>query len=312
VPAQREKTIVQLEGIWIPLVSPFLDSQLDLASLDRLIDTVIAKGVAGLVVGATTGEALVLSDAELVALVKRAKATARGRVPVFVGAGGSDTRSVIAAIQRVAEAGADGVLSVCPYFSRPDQRGILAHFRALAASTALPIVLYNNPSRTAARMHNDTIRRLAEIENIVGLKDCAGDFVQSMELLLEPPPQFAILTGEDALFFPMLALGAQGAFLASAHWSTEAFVDLWRTMQTPDRARALRLWAQLLPGIRLLFEEPSPAPLKHLLAITGTIASHELRLPLVPPSQPLQERLAELATMEDRRLASGSRTATTG
>lgn len=286
---------MQLEGIWIPLITPFQDSRLDLSSLDRLIDTVLAKGASGVVVGATTGEALTLSEVELVTLVRRAKATVGGRVPVLAGAGGSDTRAVVAAVQRVTEAGADGVLSISPYFSRPDQRGILAHFRAVAASTALPIVLYNNPARTAARMHNDTIRRLAEVENIIGLKDCAGDVIQSMELLLDPPPGFAVLTGEDALFFPMLALGARGGFLASAHWATEAFVEVWTATQARDHARALRLWARLLPGIRLLFEEPSPAPIKHLLQAMGQIASPELRLPLVPPSPALQERLTELA-----------------
>jgi 4-hydroxy-tetrahydrodipicolinate synthase len=285
---------VQLEGVWIPLVTPFRCSQLDLGSLERLVEGFVGKGISGLVVGGTTGESPVLSEEELPALVRCAKAAARGRVPVLAGAGGADTRAVIQTIGRAAQAGADGVLSVSPYFSRPDQRGILAHFRAVAASTPLPLVLYNNPSRTAARMHNDTIRRLAELENVVGLKDCAGDAVQSMELLLDPPPGFAILTGEDALFYPMLALGAAGGILAAAHWATESFVEVWRAMRKNDHHRARQLWVRLLPGARLLFEEPSPAPIKHLLAATGQLASGELRLPLVPPSDALKLRLAAL------------------
>ncbi len=288
---------MQLEGVWIPLVTPFLASRLDLASLERLVEDLVPRGIAGLVVGATTGESLVLSGEEASALIRAAKAAARGRVPVLAGAGGSDTRAVVAAVRRAAEAGADGVLSVAPYFTRPDQRGMLAHFQAVAASSPLPVVLYNNPARTAARMHNDTIRRLAELDNVVGLKDCAGDVVQSMELLLDPPPGFAILTGEDALFYPMLALGAAGGILAAAHWATEWFVEIWRAVQQQDHGRARRLWARILPGTRLLFEEPSPAPVKHLLAGSGRIASGELRLPLVPPTEGLQQRLAGLARL---------------
>jgi 4-hydroxy-tetrahydrodipicolinate synthase len=288
---------MKLEGVWIPVVTPFHESRLDLASLERLIEDLVPRGVSGLVVGATTGEALVLSEEEAAALVRCAKAAARGRVPVLAGAGGPDTGAVVAAVRRAAEAGADGVLSVSPYFTRPDQRGMLAHFQAVAASTPLPIVLYNNPARTAARMHNDTIRRLAELENVVGLKDCAGDVVQSMELLLDPPPGFAILTGEDALFYPMLALGAAGGILAAAHWATEWFVEVWRAVQEEDHRRARRLWARILPGTRLLFEEPSPAPIKHLLAAAGRIATGELRLPLLPPTEALQQRLVGLGAM---------------
>jgi 4-hydroxy-tetrahydrodipicolinate synthase len=285
---------MQLDGVWIPLVTPFRDSLLDIPSLRRLVDDLIPKGISGLVVGATTGESPVLSDEELSTLVRAAREAAGGRVPVLAGAGGPDTRRVIAAVERVARAGADGVLSICPYFSRPDQRGILAHFQAIAAATPLPIVLYANPSRTAVRMHNDTIRRLAEIENVIGLKDCSGDIVQSMELLLDPPPHLAILGGEDALFYPMLTSGAAGGILASAHWATESFVAVWRAVQRNDHRQALRIWARLFAGTRLLFEEPSPAPVKHLLAAAGRIASGELRLPLVPPSHALQRRLAAL------------------
>ncbi len=286
---------MQLGGVWIPLVTPFRDSRLDLPSLQRLVEQLVPQGIAGLIVGATTGESPVLSEDELPTLIAAARDAARGRVPVLAGAGGPDTRRVIASIERAARAGADGVLSICPYSSRPAPRGILAHFQAVAASTPLPVLLYNNPSRTAVRMDNDTIRRLAEIENVVGLKDCSGDVVQSMELLLDPPPRFAILTGEDALFYPMLTLGAAGGVLASAHWATGSFVEVWRAVEQNDHRRARAIWARLLPATRLLFEEPSPAPLKHLLAATGAIASGELRLPLVPPSDGLRRRLEVLA-----------------
>lgn len=134
---------------------------------------------------------------------------------------------------------------------------------------------------------------------MVGLKNCAGDLVQSLKLLLEPPPEFAILTGEDAAFYPMLALGAAGGILASAHWVTRAFVAVWRAMAGGDRRRAWALWARLAPGVRLLFSEPSPAPVKQMLADQGLLPSAEVRLPLVPASEALREPLGALDREED-------------
>lgn len=285
---------MELAGVWIPVVTPFRDGELDLDSLRRLVERLVPCGVAGLVAGATTGEALALSDDELGQVVRTVREAARGRVPVLAGAGDADTRRAIVRVRVAERAGAEGVLSICPYFVRPDARGLRAHFEAIAASTALPVVLYNNPARSAARMTSDVIRAVAELPNVVGLKDCAGDLAQSMELLLDPPPRFAILTGEDALFFPMLALGASGGILAAAHWRTEAFVAVWRAVAEGDLARARALWSRLAAGVRLLFSEPSPAPVKHLLQLQGAIASGEVRLPLVPPSAALRERLAGL------------------
>lgn len=281
-----------LNGVWVPLITPFRSAVVDLESLRRLVEELITKGIAGLVVGATTGESLALSDEEVRRLVRAVREAGCGRVPVYAGVSGTSTAKAISSARVVEEAGAEGLLVVSPHFVRPDQRGITAHFEAIAASTRLPIVLYNIPSRTGARIDNDTIRRLAEIDNVVGLKDCCGDLAQSTELLLDPPPRFSILTGEDAAFFTMLTLGAQGGILASAHWSTAAFVETWRAVQRNDHRAAREQWQRLAPAVRLFFEEPNPAPIKHVLHRAGTIASGELRLPLLPPSDALQERLA--------------------
>jgi 4-hydroxy-tetrahydrodipicolinate synthase len=286
---------MDLHGVYIPLVTPFRDGAVDLESLRRIVDRLVPCGIAGLVAGATTGESMALSGEELPAVIATAREAAWGRVPVLAGAGGADTRQAIAAVGRAERAGADGLVSICPYFVRPDQRGILAHFQAVAGATALPVVLYHHPGRTGVRMENDTIRRLAELPNVVGLKDCAGDLHQSMELMLDPPPRFAILTGEDALFYPALALGAAGGILAAAHWRTRSFVALWRAMEANDHAGARALWARLLPGIRLLFAAPSPSPLKLLLHAQGELASREVRLPLLPPPPALEAGLLELA-----------------
>lgn len=280
-----------LGGVWVPLVTPFRGGEVDFESMERLVETLVPKGISGLIVGATTGEALALSDDEVLGSLRTVKRVVCGRVPVFAGVSGKSTAEAIAAAKAVGEAGADGLLAVAPHFVRPDQRGILAHFEALAAATPLPIVLYNIPYRSAARMENGTIRRLAALENVVGLKDCSGDLAQSMELLLDPPPGFSILTGEDASFFTMLTLGARGGILASSHWRTEAFVETWRAVERNDHRAARERFSALLPTIRALFEEPNPAPLKHLLARAGTIASGEVRLPLVEPSEALRARL---------------------
>lgn len=286
---------MELRGIFVPLVTPFQGGALDLPSLGRLVERLLEAGIAGLVVGATTGESMTLSDDERDAAIRATRETARGRVPVLAGAGGADTRKAVADVERVERAGAEGVLSVCPYFVRPDQRGIRAHFEAVAAATSLPVILYHHPPRTGVRMENETIRRLAELPNVIALKDCAGDLQRSMELLLDPPPGFSVLTGEDALLYPALALGGAGAILASAHWATRSFVALWQAMEAGDHRRALALWRRLLPGIRLLFAEPSPAPLKRLLHAEGALASPEVRLPLLPPSAALEAALVELA-----------------
>lgn len=286
---------MQLAGVWIPLVTPFRDGEVDVASLRRLVERLVPCGIAGLCAGATTGEALSLSDEELGEVIRAAREVAGGRVPVLAGAGDADTRRAVERVRVAEDAGADGILSISPYFVRPDQRGIRAHFQEVAGATSLPVVLYSNPARAGARMENDTIRALAELPNVVGLKDCAGDLAQSMELLLDPPPKLAILTGEDAAFFPMLALGAAGGILASAHWATEAFVAVWRAVAENDHRRARAQWARLAPGVRLLFSGPSPAPLKHLLCAQGVLASAEVRLPLVAPEEALRARIEALA-----------------
>lgn len=282
---------MKLSGVWIPLVTPFRDGRLDLDSLGRLVDALVAKGVSGLVAAATTGESPLLSEDEQLEVARAVKACAAGRVPVLAGIGGADTRKACEAARRRTDLGVDGVLAVSPAFIRPDQRGLVAHFEAIAAATPLAIVLYNIPYRTGVNLTNETIRRLAQVPNIVGLKDCCGDVRQSTELLRDPPQGFSILTGEDASFFAMLSAGADGGILASAHWATETFVATWRAMRDGDLRRGRELWSGLARVVALLFEEPNPAPLKHLLHRAGLIESDEVRLPLLAPSAGLAGRL---------------------
>jgi 4-hydroxy-tetrahydrodipicolinate synthase len=188
----------------------------------------------------------------------------------------------------------DAILSVCPYYNRPSQEGIYQHFKALAAATDKPIIIYNIPYRTGRLIENATLRRLAELPNIVGLKDASGDIHQTMELLLDPPPNFTILCGEDAIFYTSLLHGGGVGILAAAHVQTQSFVELYQLAQANDHQAALEIWKPLARFIPLLFAEPSPGPLKYLLHRDGLIASDEIRLPLVNITPEMARKLDEV------------------
>jgi 4-hydroxy-tetrahydrodipicolinate synthase len=285
-------------GLWLPLVTPFRDGALDAASLRRLIVHYADQPINGLILGATTGEGLTLDDDELEQLVTvTAQAMQESGVtrPLYLGLTGSHTSRLVAALARTANWPVDGYLIASPYYSRPSQRGLLQHFGALADSTARPIMLYNIPYRTGVNLDTATILRLAERSNIVGIKDCGADTLQSVELLHRRPRGFAVLTGEDALFYGALIRGSDGGILASAHVHTREFAALRATILSGDALRASMQWRELSDIARLLFAEPSPAPLKHWLWRCGLIDSPEVRLPMTCIDD-------ALATAIDRRI----------
>src|ERR1700730_10588441 len=216
----------KISGLWLPLVTPFKDGSVDFSSYERLIDHYIACGVDGLFPLGTTGESPALDTDEIDELVERTAAKVAGRVPVFVGVGGNATHKVEKALRRLERLAFDGIVSVCPYYNRPSQDGLLAHFRAFAAATDRDVLIYNIPYRTAVNLLNDSLLELAEVPNIVGVKDSSGSMAQSLELLARKPAGFSVLTGEDALYFTMMANGADGGILASSHLSTGRFVEV--------------------------------------------------------------------------------------
>jgi 4-hydroxy-tetrahydrodipicolinate synthase len=185
----------------------------------------------------------------------------------------------------------DGYLITCPYYTRPSQVGLFEHFSVLADNTPRPILIYNIPYRTGVNLGNETMLRLAEIENIVGVKDCSADAGQSFDLMRLRPEGFSVLTGEDALFYTALIQGADGGILASAHVETLAFAAIYQRLKHGDQPGALEAWRTLADVPRLLFHEPNPAPIKHWLWRTGLIDSPELRLPMVPVSDGLAARI---------------------
>jgi 4-hydroxy-tetrahydrodipicolinate synthase len=282
----------RIAGLWLPLITPFNDGQLDEPSLTRLVRHYAAEPVDGLILAATTGEGLMLDETETERLVAITAGTRDRALPIFLGISGADTRKVAAAIARSASWPIEGYLIPCPYYVRPPQEGLYRHFAALAGATDKPIIVYNIPYRTGVNLANATLLRLAELPNIVGVKDCCVDQAQSFDLMRARPPGFAVLTGEDALFYGAIAHGADGGILAAAHVETARFAAVRNALVAGRREEALRDWHDLVDLARLLFAEPNPAPIKHWLWRAGLIDSPEVRLPMTQVSDALAARIA--------------------
>jgi len=286
-----------ITGLWLPIITPFRDGAVDFKSYERLIEHYLALGIDGLFPLGTTGESPTLDEAEIDKLVERTVAVVAGRVPVFVGVGGNATRKVEKELKRLERFAFDGIVSVCPYYNRPGQDGLIAHFRAIAASTDRDVAIYNIPYRTAVNLSNDSLIELAEVKNIVGVKDSSGSIAQSLDLLARKPAGFSVLTGEDALYFTMMANGGDGGILAASHLMTDGFVEVGRCFARNDVTGARMAWAPLAALAPLLFCEANPMPIKYLLWRQGLIASPECRLPLTRISDGLARRL-DAATAE--------------
>ena len=288
----------RLQGLWLPLVTPFRDGELDEASLRRLVRHYANAPVDGLILAATSGEGMTLGLAELERLVAltRSEIAGSGRsLPICLGLSGASTRKMLDALDDTAAWPIDGYLIASPYYTRPSQRGLRQHFTALADHASWPIVLYNIPYRTAVNLTNETLLELAAHPNIVGLKDCSADRAQSIDLLRRRPAGFRVLTGEDAQYYEALTDGADGAILLSAHIDTDSFAAVRTQLWEGNQDAALARWQGLCELTRLLFAEPSPAPAKYWLSRTGLIDSAEVRLPMV-------EVGAELAARLDREI----------
>jgi 4-hydroxy-tetrahydrodipicolinate synthase len=296
----------RLQGLWLPLVTPFRDGALDEASLRRLVRHYASGPIDGLILAATSGEGMSLGAHELERLVTlaRSEMSACGRhLPICLGLSGASTARMMDALDDTAAWPIDGYLIASPYYTRPSQRGLVQHFETLADHASWPIVLYNIPYRTAVNLSNETLLRLAAHPNIVGIKDCSADRAQSVEFLERRPPGFRVLTGEDANYHEALSDGADGAILLSAHLETDAFASVRTLLAQGDVAGAQACWDGVSELTRLLFAEPSPAPAKYWLARSGMIDSAEVRLPMVEVSAEVAARLdAEFARRSPSRL----------
>ena len=282
-----------LHGLWLPLITPFRHGELDETSLRRMVRHYTALPVNGLILAATTGESLTLTvtETERLVLIVRDEAGKTRNLPLLLGLSGSNTRALLDMLERTAAWAIDGYLISCPYYSRPSQQGMRLHFEALADRARHPVMLYNIPYRTGVNLGNAAMLQLADHPNILGCKDCCADRGQSLELLRRRPQNFAVLTGEDAQCHEALVDGADGGILASAHLETETFAQVCRLLAAGESDAALQRWRSVADLTRLLFAEPSPAPIKYWLWRSGLIDSAELRLPMTEVSAGLAARL---------------------
>lgn len=282
------------EGIWLPLITPFRNGQVDRHALSRLIPRYVEAGIHGFVICGTTGEAACLSEAEQLAVLDTVLEAVAGRRPVVMGLGANDTSKALHALEALNQRPIAGLLTVAPYYTRPSQQGIAAHFRAIAAATPLPLMLYNIPYRTGVNIELETIQSLSDVPTIVAIKESGGNMNQLMDLIQRTRLQ--VLAGEDHLIFSTLCLGGSGAIAAAAHLHPELHVQVYERLRAGELVAARELAASLLPLTRALFAEPNPAPIKAALAAQGLI-SDELRLPLLPASQSCRKAIGEALVM---------------
>ncbi|WP_135554395.1 4-hydroxy-tetrahydrodipicolinate synthase [Paenibacillus cymbidii] len=281
-------------GVFVPVVAPFLpNGALDLASFRRYVAGLLAFDIQGIVVNGTTGECPTVAWEEAAALVRAAQEVAAAQkrpVPIVVGTGTNDTAASVRRTELAGRLGANAALVVTPYYSRPSQEGIEAHYRRIA-EVGVPVIAYEIPARTGVRLTADTMRRILELDGVIGVKDSSGSTALLEELMRHKTKP--VLCGDDALLCDMLRLGARGGILASANVRTPLFLETCRLAATGDMAAAEQAFAPLRPIIERLFREPNPAPLKWLLARHGMIAEGAVRLPLAPISPALARELEQ-------------------
>jgi 4-hydroxy-tetrahydrodipicolinate synthase len=278
------------EGVLTALVTPLRDGALDERALRELVELQVSAGVDGIVPCGSTGEAATLSHDEHRRVVEVAVATARGRVQVLAGTGSNSTSEAIELTLHAKEAGADGALLISPYYNKPTAAGIFEHYAAIARQTAFPLVVYNIPGRTASNVLPETLGQLAELEQVVGVKEASGDLTQVSRLILRCPTDFAVLAGDDALTLPILSIGGHGVISTVSNVAPAEMVEMVRAFRAGDLARARQVHMRLLPLIDAIFCETNPIPVKAALAMRGMIRN-ELRLPLVPLSEGHRDRL---------------------
>jgi 4-hydroxy-tetrahydrodipicolinate synthase len=276
-----------MDGLSLPLITPFRDGVIDLPSHERLINHYRDSGVTSMVLFGTTGESATVTAAERKLIITRTLALLQDTLPVYVGISGSCTAEVAATVTELDEFGIAGFLVTCPDYIQPSQDGLLAHFNEIAARTEKPIIVYNIPYRTAVNMQNSTLFELhGACPNICAVKDSSADLAQSLNLIATAPPTLTVLAGEDELYFTALIHGASGGILAASHLATEVFVEVARLLRDNDLAAARGKWdAELAWWIPLLFAETNPMPLKYCLWRLGLIESPDCRLPLTRVSR---------------------------
>jgi 4-hydroxy-tetrahydrodipicolinate synthase len=271
-------------GSIVALVTPMLDNgDVDYPGLRRLIDWHIAEGTDCIGVVGTTGESPTVTVEEHCDIIRVAVEHAAGRVPIMAGAGGNSTHEAIELSRYAKKVGADCTLQVVPYYNKPSQEGLYQHFRAIAEAVDIPVVLYNVPGRTVADLQHDTVLRLAQIHNVVGIKEATGNIERAQWLIKQAPKDFSIYSGDDGTAVALMLLGGHGNVSVTANVAPRLMHELCRAAIDGQARRAAEIQLRLLPLHRQLFCEPSPAPAKWAMARLG-LCGGALRLPIVPLS----------------------------
>jgi len=279
-------------GCGTALVTPFTSGgALDEDALRRLTRRQIDRGIHFLVPCGTTGESPTLTDAERARVVAVVAEEAAGRVPVLAGAGGYNTEEVIRAAGMMARAGASGILSVTPYYNKPTQEGLFQHYQAIAAGVGLPIIVYNVPGRTGCNVEVATLVRIAALPHIAGIKEASGNMTQIAEVCRAVPPDFIVLSGDDALTLPVMAVGGRGVISVASNEVPSEMARLVELAESGDFTAARAAHNRLLPLMQMNFVEANPIPVKAALAMMGLL-TERYRLPLVPPSDAARAKIA--------------------
>jgi len=278
-------------GVGTALITPFRkDGSVDESAVKRLARRQIEGGVHFLVPCGTTGESPTLSDEEKLRVCELVVEESNGAVPVLAGCGGYDTREVIRAAGELERVGVDGFLSVTPYYNKPTQEGLFQHYKAFAESTPLPIVLYSIQGRTGINLNVDTVVRLSAIKNIVAIKEASGNVVQMMEIVGQAPEEFILLSGDDPLTVPIMAIGGRGVISVVSNEAPSETVQVVEVCERGDFSGARKLQQWLLPLIQVNFVESNPSPCKVAMAAMG-LSEETVRLPLVTPSSASRDKI---------------------
>lgn len=276
------------------MVTPFdADENIDLERTTVLVDYLLENGTEGLVIAGTTGESPTLSTAEKLTLFKHVVNVVNKRIPVIAGTGSNDTASSIALTKEAEACGVDAIMLVTPYYNKPDQRGLFAHFSAIADATALPVMLYNIPGRSVVNMSAETIISLSKIKNIVSVKEASGDLNQVADIIESTEADFSVYSGDDGFTLPMLALGADGVVSVASHVIGNEMKAMVQYFMQGEVQQAAMVHRKLLPTMNGLFTSPSPTPIKAALQMKG-VETGGVRLPLVALTEQEEKQLKQL------------------
>jgi len=281
------------KGAIVAIVTPFKKGRVDEEALRELIEIQINCGTDGIVPCGTTGESATLSHEEHDRVIEITIEAVRKRVPVIAGTGSNSTAEALRLTRHAYEAGADGVLMVCPYYNKPTQEGMYQHFQNIAEAVSIPVILYNVPARTGANLLPETVLRLSEVPNIVGIKEASGSLKQIMDVINLCPEDFCILSGDDAMALPVMAMGGSGVISVFSNIAPADMAGMIDAYQAGDIAKARNLHYRMLSLMDALFIETNPIPVKTALAMMGLI-DYELRLPLCRMSKANEDRLAKI------------------